>query len=123
MGIMGFLAILMYIFAPVMMGWLTPDAEVMALGARVLRIEAFAEVGYAASIVIYGAFVGAGDTRWPSVMNFGSMWLVRILPAIFLTPRYGLVGFWICMATELSVRGMLFLIRLARGSWLKIVKS
>ena len=123
MGIMGFLAILMYIFAPVMMGWLTPDAEVMALGARVLRIEAFAEVGYAASIVIYGAFVGAGDTRWPSVMNFGSMWLVRILPAIFITPRYGLVGFWICMATELSVRGMLFLIRLARGSWLKIVKS
>jgi len=123
MGIMGFLAILMYIFAPVMMGWLTPDAEVMALGARVLRIEAFAEVGYAASIVIYGAFVGAGDTRWPSVMNFGSMWLVRILPAIFITPRYGLVGFWICMATELSVRGMLFLIRLARGSWLKRVKS
>ena len=66
------------------MGLLSPDGEVIDLGARVLRIEAFAELGYAASIVAYGAFVGAGDTKWPSVMNFTSMWIVRILPAIFL---------------------------------------
>jgi Na+-driven multidrug efflux pump len=34
---------------------------------------------------------------------------------------YGLVGFWVCMAVELTFRGMLFLIRLYRGSWLKNV--
>ena len=123
MGIMGFLAILMYIFAPEMMGLLSPDAEVIGLGARVLRIEAFAEVGYAAAMVIYGSCVGAGDTKWPSVMNFGSMWVVRILPAIFITPVYGLVGFWVCMAVELSFRGLLFLIRLYRGTWLKNVQD
>ena len=120
MGIMGALAILMYAFAPGMMSLLTPDGEVIALGARVLRIEAFAEVGYAASIVAYGACVGAGDTRVPSLLNFGSMWVVRILPAIFLTQRLGLVGFWYCMAFELTFRGAAFLIRLARGKWLKI---
>ena len=114
------LAILMYAFAPGMMSLLTPDGEVIALGARVLRIEAFAEVGYAASIVAYGACVGAGDTRVPSLLNFGSMWVVRILPAIFLTRRLGLVGFWYCMAFELTFRGAAFLIRLARGKWLKI---
>ncbi len=119
MGIMGALAILMYAFAPGMMSLLTPDGEVIALGARVLRIEAFAEVGYAASIVAYGACVGAGDTRVPSLLNFGSMWVVRILPAIFLTRRLGLVGFWYCMAFELTFRGAAFLIRLARGKWLK----
>ena len=123
MGIMGFLALLMYIFAPEMMGLLSPDAEVIGLGARVLRIEAFAEVGYAAAMVIYGSCVGAGDTKWPSVMNFGSMWIVRILPAIFITPVYGLVGFWVCMAVELSFRGLLFLIRLYRGTWLKNVQD
>ncbi len=121
MAVMGFLAVLMYFFAPEMMGVMSPDVPVIELGARVLRIEAFAEVGYAASLVIYGAFVGAGDTRWPSVMNFGSMWVVRILPAIFITRMYGLVGFWVCMAVELTFRGMLFLIRLYRGSWLKNV--
>ncbi len=119
MGIMGFLAILMYAFAPQMMGMLSPDGDVIAAGARCLRIEAFAEVGYAASIVVYGACVGAGDTRWPSIMNFGSMWVVRILPAIFLTRIYGLTGFWICMAVELTFRGIIFLIRLRSGSWLR----
>jgi putative MATE family efflux protein len=121
MGIMGTLAVLMFLFAPQMMGLLSPDASVIDLGARVLRIEAFAEPGYAAAMVIYGAFVGAGDTRWPSVMNFGSMWVVRIIPAIFITPVYGLVGFWVCMAVELTFRGSLFLIRLRRGTWLKAV--
>ncbi|MBQ3812837.1 MAG: MATE family efflux transporter, partial [Bacteroidales bacterium] len=121
MAVMGFLAVLMYFFAPEMMGVMSPDAPVIELGARVLRIEAFAEVGYAASLVIYGAFVGAGDTRWPGVMNFGSMWVVRILPAIFITRMYGLVGFWVCMAVELTFRGLLFLTRLYRGSWLKNV--
>jgi putative MATE family efflux protein len=121
MAIMGFLAILMYLFAPQLMGMLTPDAEVIALGARVLRIEAFAEIGYAASIVAYGACVGAGDTKWPSAMNFCSMWLVRIVPAIFLTKVYGLVGFWIMMAVELTFRGAIFLIRLYRGKWLHAV--
>ena len=119
MGIMGLLGILMYLVAPGLMGLLTPDAEVIALGARVLRIEAFAEIGYAASIVAYGAFVGAGDTKWPSVMNFTSMWLVRIVPAIFLVKIYGLTGFWIAMAGELTFRGLIFLVRLSRGKWLE----
>lgn len=118
MAIMGILAVLMYIFAPQMIGIMTPDTDVIALGGRVLRIEAFAEVGYAASIVAYGAFVGAGDTRWASYMNLGSMWIVRIIPAIFLTRKLGLVGFWICMALELTFRGLIFIVRLCRGKWL-----
>jgi putative MATE family efflux protein len=119
MVIMGLLAILMYIFSPELMGLLTPDGEVIRLGAKVLRIEAFAELGYAASIVAYGACVGAGDTKWPSVMNFTSMWIVRILPAIFLVKAYGLVGFWIAMAVELTFRGAIFLLRIARKKWLE----
>ncbi len=29
------------------------------------------------------------------------------------------MGFWVCMAIELTFRGTLFLVRLRRGSWLK----
>lgn len=121
MATMGFLAVLMYIFAKPIMGLLTPDMEVIELGARVLRIEAFAELGYAASIVVYGACVGAGDTKVPSILNLASMWIVRIIPAIFITRVWGLVGMWVCMAVELTVRGVLFIIRLARGRWLSKV--
>ena len=120
MGVMGLLAILMYAFAPQMMGLLSPDAEVIALGSRCLRIEAFAELGYAAAIVAYGACVGAGDTRVPSWMNMFSMWVIRIIPAIFLTRVYGLIGFWIAMAVELNFRGLIFLLRIRGKRWLKL---
>lgn len=118
-GVMTMLAILMFIFAPQMMGFLTTDAEVIAMGARCLRIEAFAEFFYGVSIVAYGACVGAGDTLVASGLNFGSMWIVRIGLALFLTPRYGLTGYWIAMCIELNVRGILFLLRICGRGWLK----
>lgn len=116
---MASLAALMYAFAPQMMGLLTTDKEVIALGARVLRIEAFAELMYGVSIVAYGACVGAGDTLMPSVLNFGSMWVVRIGLAVLLTPAYGLVGYWVAMCVELNVRGLLFARRISGRKWLE----
>lgn len=119
-AIMTFLAVLMYLFAPTIMGLLTSDPEVSALGVKVLRIEAFAETLYAVSIVAYGAFVGAGDTLVPSIMNFGSIWIVRIGLALLLTPKYGLEGYWIAMCVELNIRGIIFLLRLRGNKWLKL---
>ena len=85
-----------------------------------LRIEAFAEPLFAASIVVAGALRGAGDTLAPSVLNLISMWGVRISVSIFLAPRFGLPGVWFAMCGELCVRGILFLIRLLRGKWLDV---
>jgi len=118
-GMMGFLAVLMYIFAPQMMGLLTSDTEVIALGVKCLRIVAFAEFLYGVSIVGYGACVGAGDTMIPTVMNFSSMWIVRIGLALILTPKMGLVGYWIAMCIELNVRGIIFALRIKGNAWLK----
>ena len=119
MGMMSALAVVMYFIAPQLMSLLSSDPDVVALGARVLRIEAFAEAGYAAAIVAYGSCVGASDTTVPSIMNLASMWLVRIVPAIFLTRIYGLVGYWICMCVELNVRGLLFIGRISGDKWMK----
>lgn len=109
---------LMFLCAPFMFAMLTPDPAIRALGARVLRIEAFAEPLFAVSIVAAGALRGAGDTLVPSLMNLASMWGVRITASVLLAPRFGLVGVWTAMCTELCVRGVLFLIRLLRGKWL-----
>lgn len=118
-AIMTVLAVFLYIFAADLMGLLSTDARVVALGAKVLRIEAFAETFYAFSIVGYGACVGAGDTLVPSVMNFCSMWVVRIGIALILTPRLGLQGYWIAMCVELNIRGLLFIWRLKGERWMK----
>ena len=111
--------ILMFIFAPQMMGLLTNDPEVIALGVKVLRIEAFAETMYAVSIIGYGSCVGAGDTMVPMLMNFASMWVVRIGLAFILTPKIGLAGYWIAMCIELNVRGFIFLMRIRGKRWMK----
>lgn len=119
MAIMTVMGVLMYVFAPAMMGLMSPVAEVVNLGTEVLRIEAFAEPLFAAAIVCYGVMVGAGDTLKPCVMNLTSMWAVRLTMAALLAPRYGLRGVWIAMCVELCFRGTIFLVRLLRGSWLR----
>lgn len=119
MAVMTVMGIVMYVTAHGMMGIMTPDAAVQELGARILRIEAFAEPMYAASIVVYGVFVGVGDTLVPSIMNLGSIWAVRLTLAAVLASEYGLTGVWIAMCVELCFRGAIFLVRLYRRKWLK----
>ena len=101
-------------------GLLSPVDEIRTLGTEVLRIEAFAEPFFAAAIVSYSVCVGAGDTLRPSIINLGSMWFVRLTLAAAMAPHFGLRGVWVAMAIELTVRGLLFLWRIARGKWLKM---
>lgn len=121
-GVMTLMGAVMYMAAPLMMASLTPDEAVRQLGTECLRIEAWAEPGFAASIVAMSVFVGAGDTRRPSFMNLFSMWAVRVTLAALLAPRYGLHGVWFGMAVELTFRGIIFLLRLKFGRWLKKIK-
>ena len=118
MLIMAFTGALMFFFAPWMFSLLTPDPAIQELGSYVLRIEAFAEPLFAASIVVAGALRGAGDTLAPSILNLVSMWGVRITAAMLLAPRFGLPGVWAAMCGELCIRGVLFLVRMLRGKWL-----
>ena len=119
MGIMALSGVLMWLFAPALMSIFTADAAVIALGAQMLRIEAFAEPMFGASIVASGAMQGAGDSTACFVLNLFSMWGVRLTLAFLLAPRFGLAGVWTAMCVELCTRGVLFLLRLARGKWLE----
>ena len=120
MGItfMTLMAVVMYCCSPALMSVMTPDLDVQRLTVEILRIEAFAEPMFAASIVCYGIFVGARDTLIPCTMNLSSIWLVRIILAYFLASTMGLRGVWIAMAVELCFRGIIFLIRFRGNSWL-----
>lgn len=119
MIIMAVMGVVMYFCAYDMMALMTPVEEICRLGADSLRIEAFAEPMFAASIVAYSVFVGAGDTLRPALINLSCMWFVRLTLAAILAKDYGLPGVWTAMAVELSFRGMLFLIRLYHGKWIK----
>ena len=118
-AMMGALAVIMWITAPAVMGMLSSDPEVISLGARCLRIEAWAEILYGVSIVAYGCCVGAGDTLVPSLINLLCMWAVRIGLSLLLIPRFGLEGYWIAMAAELCLKGLIFAARIRSGRWMR----
>jgi len=117
MVIMGVMAILMFTFAPQMMAIMSPDPEIVDLGARCLRVEAWAEPLFAASIISYGVFVGAGSTLLPCGINLVSMWIVRLGLSAILVNSMGLYGVWLAMAIELCFRGAIYLVALSSKRW------
>lgn len=119
MVVMTVMGIVLYIGATAVMELMSPVEGIVSLGAESLRIEAFAEPMFAASIVAYGVMVGVGDTVIPACMNFGSIWLVRLPLAAILAPSMGLAGVWLAMCIELTFRGAIFLWRLVSGAWLR----
>lgn len=119
MAVMTLMGVILWIGAPAVMAFLSPVQEIQQLGTSALRIEAWAEPMFAASIVAYGVMVGVGDTVVPAAMNFSSIWLVRLPIAALLATSMGLDGVWLAMCIELCFRGLIFLLRLFKGTWLK----
>ena len=108
---MGCTGAVMMFACPFVFRLLTPDTTVQAMAVHVLRIELLSEPLFGVSIVAAGALRGTGDTFVPSLMNLGSIWIVRIGLALILVKRLGLTGMWIAMSVELCVRGLLMLYR------------
>ena len=121
MIIMGIMAGLMFVFATELMGLMSPVHEVVELGARCLRIEAWAEPLFAASIIGYGVFVGAGYTLAPCGINLVCLWVLRLGLSIILVTSMGLYGVWMAMAIELCVRGLIYLVWLKSKRWVRSV--
>lgn len=103
--------LLMMLVCPLVFRLLTPDAAVQELATRILRLELFAEPLFGVSIVAAGVLRGTDDTLVPSLLNLGSIWIVRLGLALLLVPKHGLMGMWIAMTVELCVRGLLLLAR------------
>ena len=116
---MGITGAVMMIMCPLVFMLLTPVEEVRILATEVLRIGLLAEALFGVSIVAAGALRGTGDTFVPSIMNLGSIWIVRIGLALLLVKPLGLHGVWVAMATELCVRGLILLYRQITSKYYK----
>lgn len=123
--LMSGMGVMMFIFSANLMSFFTHDSAVIALGSRVLRIEAFAQPFFAMSIVVGGILRGAGDTKWPFYYSLIGMWLVRLIPAsiLILGFGFGLEAAWGCMVADLLVRGSLNYYRYKKGLWVDAWKE
>lgn len=95
--------------------------EVARQGAPLLRIVAFAMPCLATISVLGGALRGAGDTRWPWLIVLIGYVLVRMPLTYWLTAPggwdLGLVGAWLAMLADLTLRAALIAGRFVHGGW------
>jgi len=98
------------------------QADVAATAATLLRIVSFSMPALALTMVLSGALRGAGDTRWPLVLNFLGLLGVRIPAAYLLSHHlgYGVAGAWYAMVADLWIRCLLICWRFAHGGWKRI---
>ena len=110
---------LLFLLPQQLLSIFSSDAAVIALGASVLMIEAFAQPMLATSTVSSGAFRGAGDSKWAFYMSAACMWGIRIPLSFLLTVfwDWGLTGIWVAMCLDLNFRGLICLLRFRKREW------
>ena len=117
---------LLYMTAPAMLNLFLGGRQpaVVAAGAPVLRIVAFALPFLATMNILTGALQGAGDTRWPWLIVLVGYFGLRIPLTYALTdPSWfdlGLRGAWFAMFADLALRGVLVAARFLHGGWRRI---
>lgn len=63
-----------------MMSLFTPDEQVIAEGARVLRIVALSEPLFVIAVIVEGVFDGVGNVNTPFAVSVVALWLARLIP-------------------------------------------
>ncbi|MEY4580165.1 MAG: hypothetical protein RL701_4868, partial [Pseudomonadota bacterium] len=111
---------LLFITLPeTLLGLFASDREVLRLARPLLGLGAFFQIVDALGIVAAGSLRGAGDTRWPFLLQAGLAWFVR-LPAVYLGAIVlggGLFGAWGGELAYASVLGGALMRRFRAGNW------
>ncbi len=118
LGIIGiFLVFFPYSFITLLAG--NEDKEVIALGAKALRIIGMGFPAYAIGGVMVQALNGAGDTTTPTIINFFTFWMLEIPLAAFLSLYAGYEYNGVFYSILISETSMAFLgiIFFKRGKW------
>lgn len=108
-----------FAFAEVIVGWFSPQPEVVKYGALSLQIITAGYVFYAYGMTITNAFNGAGDTKTPTVINFFCFWVLQLpfayIAAIWLD--WGPTGvFWAITIAEVLI-AIIAIFWFKKGKW------
>ena len=110
---------LLFAFAPQMMSLFSRDAQVILLGATVLRMVALSEPFYGVAIIIEGMMQGMGNTLLPFVFSISGMWGIRIVGTFLCTQLLGmgLISAWACMIAHNMALFAAFMVCYTSGKW------
>ena len=122
MGVMGLFALLFCAFPEWVMGLFTNDAEIISAGAGALRLSSLMQIPMALLTVFALSLRGAGDTRWPMLINGLGLWLFRV-PAGFVVGvllRGQVLQMWVVIVVDMMLRSLLAYLRFHHGGWKRV---
>jgi MATE family multidrug resistance protein len=114
------LVALVFLSVPeLLLGLFNREPEFLALARPLLALGAFFQVVDAIGIIASGALRGAGDTRWPFVVQSTLAWSLRLVAvwsfAIWL--QGGVFGAWMGELVYVFALGLAWLLRFRTGHW------
>ncbi|SEE43592.1 putative efflux protein, MATE family [Tenacibaculum sp. MAR_2010_89] len=120
---MGIVSVVYILFASTFLEWFSNNPEVVSNGALCLQVIAAGYIAYAYGMVVIQSFNGSGDTKTPTLINFGCFWLFQ-LPFAYLmaiTFDFGPQGvFWAITLAEVLI-AIIGILLFKKGKW-KTVK-
>ena len=119
---LGATGVLFWVVPGPLIGLISQDPEVMAIGVPCLRMAALAQPLMALVEAFSGALRGAGDTRSPLVVTLVSPVVFRLALCWWLAfdLGHGLLGIWIGTTIEWGVRALALGLIFGAGRWRSI---
>lgn len=107
------------IFRYQLIGVFTQNPDVIEMGAMLIILNIFVEIGRTINLTVINCLRGAGDVFFPTGVAIFSMWIVSTLGSYILAVVFGLGlnGLWIAFAADECIRGALMLWRWKKGKW------
>ena len=96
--------------------WFTKDSEAIGKIIIALRIDTFAQIPLAISLISAGALQGLGDTKSPLYSTAIGMWGIRVLGIYILGIKMGMdiAVVWLSILIDLIIRSIFLTVRFRR---------
>ncbi len=98
----------------------TQVPEIAQMTYTLLLFSIYIEFGRSINLVTISALKGAGDVRFPVFFGVCSMWGIMVLGSYLLGIKagWGLVGIWLSIGTDETIRGFFMLLRWKSKRWM-----
>lgn len=112
-GVMALGGIVLFIGASWFASWFTKEPDAIAKIVTALRIDTFAQVPLAFSLILAGALQGIGDTKSPLYSTMIGMWGIRVVGVYLLGIglRMDIAGVWLSILLDLTIRAIFLTLR------------
>ncbi len=116
------LSVLFALFGRELFSLFTNETIILDYGEKITSIAAFTVFLQISNVIFSGCLRGAGDVKYVAMVSLFSVALIRPISSyLFCYPLgLGLVGAWVSLALDLSVRVVLVFTRFAKGKWVDI---